>query len=155
ISESVSLPLNLALTGPTRATISTWYSLSPLGVIDSQPGTQALRTSGSLSPFHTACCGAGISCSPFISMRVSPGCCASAARSRCGRGRRGSSDYAPAGTGRRAAAWRARRACLELVVAQQRVQPHQVAARLGEALHLLAQAFALIHISEPTRLLSI
>src|SRR5436190_694917 len=66
MSESVSLPLNLALTGPTRATIRTWYSLSPLFSIDSQPGTQALSISGSLSASHTAFCGAGTSCSPLL-----------------------------------------------------------------------------------------
>src|SRR5437868_10582017 len=72
MSESVSLPLNLALTGPTRATISTWNSFSPVRSIDSQPGTQVFSISGSLSASQTTFCGAAISCSPVISMLVLP-----------------------------------------------------------------------------------
>ena len=68
MSDSVSRPLNLALTGPTRAIISTSYSLSPARSIDSQPGTQALRISGSFSAAQVSACDAWISCSPLISM---------------------------------------------------------------------------------------
>jgi len=77
--------------------------------LDSQPGTQALRTCGSLSASQVAFCDAGTSCSPFISMLCSPGFGRDRRRSGCARGRSGSSDYAPARRGPRAAAWRALR----------------------------------------------
>src|SRR5687767_9829859 len=95
MSDRVSLPLNLALTGPTRATIRTWYWLSPMGSIASQPGTHCLSMAGSLSASQVCCWDAGISCSALISMRGSPGV-VSWVRRVLLQGQEGWRDYAPA-----------------------------------------------------------
>src|SRR5262245_42228635 len=72
MSESDRRPRNLADTGPILATISTWYSFGLTRVIDSQPGTQALSTSGSLSASQVSFWDAGMSCSPVISTAEFP-----------------------------------------------------------------------------------
>src|SRR5262245_53326913 len=56
------------LTGPTFAFTLAEKSLSETLCISSQPGMHCLSTSGSLSAFHTSCCGAWISFSPCIFM---------------------------------------------------------------------------------------
>ena len=150
--DSVILPLNFALTGPTRAVISTAYSLSPVSSIDSQPGTHSLRIDGSFSAAQVSACVAWISCSPVISMRVSPGRYVQYVRT-CGAwrfvGQRVREiDQALQIMHRQEAVdvrqhrAHARRPGLELLVAQQRIQPDQLLAGLVQALHLLGQAFA-------------
>src|SRR5262245_31373379 len=67
----VILPLNFALTGPTFATSTTSYWLSPARSMLSHPGMQSFRIWGSLSAFQVSCWGSGINCSPVISI-VSP-----------------------------------------------------------------------------------
>ena len=67
-SASSSLPLNLALTGPIAAVVSTRYSVSVTFAIDSQPVMQALSTAGSFKPRQTSACAAEMICSPVISM---------------------------------------------------------------------------------------
>src|SRR5256885_953830 len=55
MSDSVTLPLNLADTGPTLTAMPTAYWSSPKGSKRSQPARQALSVSGSLSASQ-ACC---------------------------------------------------------------------------------------------------
>ena len=123
ISESTMRPLNLADTGPTRAVIATWYSLSDTLSIDSQPAMHAFSTSGSLSAPQVVSTLAGTSRLPLISM-VPPsvqGCSTiitpREAATPCDRAQTsvvqirpptasGFRDYAPAGTHRHTAAWR-------------------------------------------------
>src|SRR5215216_5420214 len=51
--------------------MATAYSSSETLSIVSQPGMQALSTSGSLRASQTRCCGRGMSCSPVISICIS------------------------------------------------------------------------------------
>src|SRR5581483_2220238 len=67
-SANVSFPLNLALTGPTRAVRPTRNSSGPVCSIDSQPGMHFFRMSGLFSASQVVCCVAQIICSPLISI---------------------------------------------------------------------------------------
>src|SRR4249919_1914963 len=69
-SVSRTLPLNVALTGPTLLVATARNSLGPVTSRDWQPGMQALRTSGSLSLAHTVSRGAGSCCSPDIVIAI-------------------------------------------------------------------------------------
>ena len=66
MSVSVTLPLKVALTGPTAILADAWSSLSPTFSSVSQPGMQRLSTSGSLSFSQTVCWSAGSTTSPVI-----------------------------------------------------------------------------------------
>src|SRR6266852_9211928 len=64
----MSVPLNLAFTGPTAATMVTRYSVSDTLSIASQPAMHAFSTSGSFNPRQTPASDTGISYSTVISM---------------------------------------------------------------------------------------
>src|SRR6185312_9369851 len=152
ISASVSRPLNFALTGPTRAVISTRYSVSDTRSIDSQPGIHLRSTSGSFSARHVVATSAGTTRLPFISMIGSGS-----------RSRRAQVLGAPAASGgpageclrqllqalqvvhrqkivdKRQHRADARRPRFETLVAQQRIEPDQPPARLGQPFHFLRQ----------------
>src|SRR4051812_16147582 len=56
MSVRVTLPVNLADTGPTLTAAATVYWLSPVSSNLSQPGMHFFRVSGSLSASHACCC---------------------------------------------------------------------------------------------------
>src|SRR6478609_579650 len=56
MSASVTLPLNLADTGPILSASPTEYSFSPVSSKRSQPGMHFFRVSGSLSASQACCC---------------------------------------------------------------------------------------------------
>src|SRR5271166_3297675 len=74
MSESSTFPLKVALTGPIFILATAAKPLSPVFSNDSQPGIQALRTTGSLSSAHTFGRAAGRVASPVIviGMNVPP-----------------------------------------------------------------------------------
>ena len=160
MSASVHAPVNRADTGPTRAAID-----DPPCVVavtrssDSQPGTQALSTPGSLSAAQTVGRRRGHDARAGQSpSRCSLQCCpARSAQSRT-RGRRspraGASSAAASSVEACEIVHRqeivdvrqhradARGARLEARVAQQRIQPDEPRARLREPLHLEREARA-------------
>src|SRR5690349_7797868 len=66
--DRVTLPVKVALTGPTLAWTVAVISVSDTFSSDWQPGMVALRIAGSLSAAQTFSRGAGIRYSPDISM---------------------------------------------------------------------------------------
>src|SRR5690349_7015002 len=93
MSDSVTLPVNLADTGPILSARPTLYSLSPVSSKRSQPGMHFLSVSGSLSASQACCCVIPSLRLPSISMMDLPcvcrGCGPSAARFHEGREARG------------------------------------------------------------------
>src|SRR5579883_593869 len=71
MSDSVTLPLKAALTGPMRSRTLAVISVSESLSSDSQPGMQACSTAGSFSAAKTLSRGAAIRYSPLISIRHS------------------------------------------------------------------------------------
>ncbi len=67
-------PWNFAATGPTRAVIVTWNSVSDTRSIDSQPGMHACSVSGSLSAAQVASTDAGTVRELFSSIAAAPRC---------------------------------------------------------------------------------
>src|SRR5579872_585846 len=70
MSESSTLPLNVAETGPIFVLTTAAKPLSPVFSSDSQPGIADLRTSGSLSSAQTFGLSAGKVTSPVIVMAI-------------------------------------------------------------------------------------
>src|SRR5208282_4920845 len=70
MSESSTLPLKVAETGPIFVLTTAAKPLSPALSRDSQPGIQALSTSGSLSNAQTFGLSAGSVASPVIVMAM-------------------------------------------------------------------------------------
>src|SRR5215469_38937 len=68
MSDSVTLPPKVALTGPMRRRTRAFISVSDVFSSDSQPGMQACSTVGSLSAAKTLSRPAAIRYSPLISM---------------------------------------------------------------------------------------
>ena len=68
MSDSVTLPVKLALTGPMRRRTLAFISVSDVFSSDSQPGMQACSTAGSLSAAKTFSRDAAILYSPLISI---------------------------------------------------------------------------------------
>ena len=56
MSDNVTLPVNLADTGPILMATPTLYTLASVSSNLSQPGMQTLSTSGSLSASQACCC---------------------------------------------------------------------------------------------------
>src|SRR5438128_4624032 len=72
MSDSVTLPEKLALTGPMRMRTFAFISVSDVFSSDSHPGMQACSTTGSLSAAKTLSRGAATLYSPLISMMALP-----------------------------------------------------------------------------------
>src|SRR2546430_10612517 len=163
MSDKTMRPVNFAETGPTRAVIATLNSVSETRSIDSQPGMQALSVSGSFSAAQVFSTDAGTVRLLVISMR--------GVSSACDLRLRGSAHALEAGRARRPTGGvrlckcrcellqalqivhrqqlvdigqhraNARRPRLEFFIAQQRIEPDQPPARLGQAFHFGRKAF--------------
>src|SRR5512146_3390873 len=152
MSLIVILPLNRADTGPTRAAMTTAYALSPDRTNDSQPGRHAFRTSGSFSAAHTACGRAGtmrMLASSIASTRSGWHRCAARSRA-CERvreiGERFEVVHRQEVVDVRQERLDARRPRFESRVAQQRIQPDEPRARLGETLRLELEPLARVRV---------
>ncbi len=72
MSDRVTLPVNVADTGPTLVVTLAVSSVSDSLVSSWQPGMALLRISGSFSASHTFSRGAAIRYSPVMSMARAP-----------------------------------------------------------------------------------
>src|SRR5205085_3670924 len=148
-------PEKRALTGPTRAVMISLYSWSDTRSTDSHPAMHALSTSGSFSARQVVSTSAGTVRLPFISMSwsaVSLLSCEALGVDATARGvaRESSGELHQAleivhrqeFVDVRQHRPDARRPRLEMLIAQQWIEPDQPPARLAQPLHFTSKAIA-------------
>src|SRR2546428_5891744 len=163
MSDRTMRPLNLAETGPTRAVIATLNSVSDTRSIDSQPGMQALSVSASFSAAQVFSTDAGTVRLLVNSMRGVSSACDLRLRGSAHALEPGSARHPTGGVRLRKCHCEllqalqivhrqqlvdigqhranARRPRLEFFIAQQRIEPDQPPARLGQAFHFGSKTF--------------